>query len=288
MNELASPQSTLALLARTLRLYLRYPLKFVGLSIAGPVAIFALVLRYGEGAALLRHLQSSTAAPVVLGLLAGIVIVLVGVSISSAATVEAVVAASRGSEVRVTAGYSALAKWLLQITGIVLSVLIRAFAGSLLFIGAGVAALALAAALGFNSRVEAGIIGYVCGGLALTSAFFASVWICARYSVAVQASVVEGIGVRQALKRSTFLISTDRGWVALVHLGFLMMVFATVLIFCAPVLLHGGSGTTFRFSIAVAGFVAVALASPVATIGMSLVYYQQCARKDADRPNAKA
>jgi hypothetical protein len=288
MNEPATPQSTQKLLATTLRLYLRNPVKFASLSIAGPAAIFALGLRYGGVMAVLRHPQSSTAAPAILGLLAGMVIVLAGLSISSAATVEAVATASRDSKVRVVAGYSALAKWLLQIIGIMLSVFIRAFAGSLLFIGAGVAALALAAALGFNSRVEAGIIGYVCGGLALTSAVFASMWICARYSVAVQACIVEGIGVRQALKRSTFLISADRGSVTLIHLGFLTLVFAAFLIFSAPVLLLGVSGIAFRLSIALAGFIAVALTSPVATICVSLVYYLERARKDADRPKAKA
>ena len=63
----------------------------------------------------------------------------------------------------------------------------------------------MAAALGYNSRIEAGTIGSVCEGISLISAIFASIWICARYAVAVQACVAEDIGSRLALKRSTFL-----------------------------------------------------------------------------------
>jgi hypothetical protein len=40
------------------------------------------------------------------------------------------------------------------------------------------------------------------------------------------------------------------------------------------------NGAAFRISGAVAGFIAVALTSPVATIGMSLVYYDERARKE--------
>ena len=280
MDDPLRPISTLELLDRTLKLYCRDFVKFAGLSIVGPVAIFAYRLRYGGGTVALVRMHSSTAAPAVLGVLVGIVIVLAGASISSAATVEAAAAVSRGSKVRVAEGYRALGKRLWQIIGIVLSVFIRAFPAGILFIGAGVMALAMAAALGYNSRVEAGIIGYVCGGISLISAIFASIWICARYAVAVQACVVEHIGSRLALKRSTFLTAGDRGRVTIVHFVFLILFLVADFIFGAPTLLLPSHGAAFRISGAVAGFIAVALTSPVATIGMSLVYYDERARKD--------
>jgi hypothetical protein len=280
MDDPLRPISTLELLDRALSLYGRNFVKFAGLSIVGPVATFAYRLRYGGGTVALVHLHSSTAAPAVLGVLVGIVIVVAGASISSAATVEAAAAVSRGSKVRVAEGYRALGKRLWQIMGIVLSVFIRAFPAGVLFIGAGVMALAMAAALGYNSRVEAGTIGYVCGSVSLISAIFASIWICARYAVAVQACVVEDIGSRLALKRSTFLTAGDRGRVAIVHFAFLILVLAADFIFGAPTLLLPSHGAAFRISGAVAGFIAVALTSPVATIGMSLVYYDERARKE--------
>ena len=282
MDDLLRPSSTLELLDRTLSLYRRNFVKFAGLSIIGPLATFAYRLRFGGGAVALVRLHSSTAAPAVLGVLVGIVIVLAGVSISSAATVEAAAAVSRGSKVRV-AGYRALGERLWQIIGIVLSVFIRACPGGIVFIGAGVMALAMAAALGYNSRVEAGTIGYVCGGISLISAIFASIWICARYAVAVQACVVEDIGSRLALKRSTFLTAGDRNRIIILHLVFLFLVLATDFILGAPTLLLSSSGTAFRISGAVAGFIAVTLISPIATIGMSLVYFDERAAKERSR-----
>jgi hypothetical protein len=140
MDDPLPPISTLELLDRTLKLYCRDFVKFAGLSIVGPVAIFAYRLLYGGGTVALVRLHSSTAAPAVLGVLVGIVIVLAGASISSAATVEAAAAVSRGSKVRVADGYRALGKRLWQTIGIVLSVFIRAFPAGVLFIGAGVMA----------------------------------------------------------------------------------------------------------------------------------------------------
>lgn len=280
MDDPLRPISTLELLDRTLGLYGQNFVKFAGLSLVGPVATFAYRLRYDGGTVALVHLHSSTAPPAVLGVLAGIVIALAGASISSAATVEAAAAVSRGSKVRVAEGYSALRKRLWQIIGIVLSVFIRACPGGVLFIGAGVLALAMAAALGYNSRVEAGTIGYVCGGISLISAIFASIWICARYAVAVQACVVEDIGSRLALKRSAFLTAGDRGRVTIVHFAFLIIVLAADFIFGVPTLLLPSHGIAFRISGAVAGFIAVALTSPVVTIGMSLVYYDERAHKE--------
>ena len=84
MDDPLRPISTLELLDRTLSLYRRNFVKFAGLSIVGPVATFAYRLRYGGGTVALLRLHSSTAAPEVLGVLVGIVIVLAGASISSA------------------------------------------------------------------------------------------------------------------------------------------------------------------------------------------------------------
>ena len=280
MDDPIRPISTLELLDRTLNLYCRNFVKFAELSIIGPVAIFAYRLCFGGGTVSLLRLHSSTAVPEVLGVLVGVVIVLAGASISSAATVEAAAAVSRGSKVRVAEGYRALGERLWPIIGIVSYVFIRAFPAGVLFIGAGVTALAMAAALGYNSRVEAGAIGYVCGSISLISAIFASIWICARYAVAVQACVVEGIGSRLALKRGAFLTAGDRGRVTIVYFAFLILVLAADFIFSAPTLLLPSHGAAFRISVAVAGFIAVALTSPVVTIGMSLVYYEERLRKE--------
>jgi hypothetical protein len=283
MDDPLRPISTRELLYRTLRLYCQNFVTFAGHSIVGAVATFVYRLRYCGVTVALLYQHSSTAAPAVAGVLVGVVIVFVGASISSAVTVEAVAAVGCGSNARVAEGYRALGRRLWQIIGIVLSVFIRAIPAGLLFIGAGVVALATAAALGYNSPVEAGTIGYVCGGVSLISAIFGSLWICARYAVAVQACVVEDIGSSRALKRSTFLIAGDRGRITILYFAFLILVLAVDFNLGAATLLLPSHGTVFRISGAVAGFIAVALTSPLATIGMSLVYYD--ARKRKEGPN---
>jgi hypothetical protein len=92
MDDPLRPISTLELLDRTLNLYCRNFVKFAGLSIVGPVATFAYRLGYGGGTVALVRLHSSTTPSAVLGVLVGIMIVLAGASISSAATVEAAAA----------------------------------------------------------------------------------------------------------------------------------------------------------------------------------------------------
>jgi uncharacterized membrane protein len=288
MDYSVRPKSTLELVDRTLSLYSRKLLIFAGLSIIAPIATFAYRLRYGGGTADLVRLHSSTAAPAVLGVLVEIMIVWVGAAISSAATVDAAAVVNRGGKVRVAQCYRSLGKRLWKIIGILLSVFIRAFPAGVFFVVPGILALAMAAALGYNSRVEAGIIGYVCGGISLTSAILASLWISARYALAVQACVVEGIGAKLALKRSTFLSKGNRGQIFLLHVAFLILVLATDFVIGAPTLWLPSHGLALRISAAVAGFIAVALTSPVAAIGMSLAYYDECARKDAPDQKASA
>jgi hypothetical protein len=274
------PMSALELLSRTFSLYCQNFVQFAGLSIVGAVTIFAYRLRYGGGTAdFVRLRSSSTAAPAMLGALVGIVIALAGAAISSAATVEAAAEVSRGGRVRVAEGYRKLGTRLWRVLGVVALVFLRVFPVGLLFIGAGLAALATAATLGYNSPVEAGRIGYVCGGASLASALFASVWIGARYAVAVQVCVVESLGSRLALKRSKLLTAEDRSLVMMVHFGFLILFLAVDFILGAPTLLLSSHGAAYRISGAVAGFIAMALTTPVATIGMALVYFDERTRR---------
>jgi len=281
MTDPLRPISVRELLFRTFSLYRHHFMLFLGVSIIGPVALFAYRLRFGGGMGAIAGLHSSsTALPVVIGILMGIMIMLAGVATSSAAAVKAVAAINGGSEVRVAEGFRALAGRLWRILGIVASVFIRAFPGGFLFVLAGIPGLALAAHLGYNAREEAKTIGYVCGGGSLAAALFAGIWICARYAVAVQACVVENISRKLSLRRSQFLIAGDRGRIVLLHFAFLILFLLTEFVLGAPALLLPTHGATFRISEAVASLIAGAIAAPVATIGMSLVYFDERVRKE--------
>jgi len=98
--------------------------------------------------------------------------------------------------------------------------------------------------------------------------------------VAAQASVVEGVGCRVALNRSALLTAEDRSRIITVHCAFLFLVLAADFIFGLPTLLLPGQGSEFRIATAAAGFFASALISPLMTISMSLIYYDELSRRE--------
>ena len=275
MNDPLAPISACRLPGTTLRLYVRHFLEFVALSILGAVVVFAFRLRYGGGTTALLDLHFSTAAPAVLAALAGFAIAIVGVVVSSAATVEAVRAARSGRSVQVAAGYRALRKRFWKIAGVLARVFVRALLGIVCSLGISILVLGAAAALGLNSRVVAGNIGYGCAGFFLISATLWTIWIFARYSVAVQDCVIEGISSKQAMKRSAELTSGKLGRILLVQFGFLVLFVVVDFLVGAPALWLPVHSAASQITCAIAGFFALALASPYATIAMSLVYYER-------------
>jgi len=92
--------------------------------------------------------------------------------------------------------------------------------------------------------------------------------------------VVEDIDRKLALKRSTFLTAGDRGRVIIVHFVVLIVFLAADFLLGGNMLLLPSHWAAFRVSGAAAGFIAAALTSPVATFGMSLLYYDERALKE--------
>jgi len=277
------PLSARELLDRTFSLYRHHFKLFVGVSIIGPVATFMYRLLYAGGAiAAARSDSRSSTVSMAIGIAIGVTIMLLaGLAISSAATGKAVAAVCLDRNISIAGSYRALKGRNWRIIGIVFSVFMRAFLGGALFIGLGMIALGSAAALGYNSRAEAGAIGMVCGSIAVMAAILALMVIYVRYAVAVQACVVEDISRKLALERSRFLTGGDGGRVVAMYGIFAMFGLVMGFLLEAPTLLLGGQGVAFQISGAVASFVAAALTAPVGTIGMSLVYYDERVRKEA-------
>lgn len=279
MAEPLRPLSTLDLLHKTFSLYRHHFKLFVGVSLIGPVGLFAYRLFFVSGALLPpRSLSTASIVSMVVGIAVAVTIMLAGLSLSSAAAVKAVDAIVEGRETSVSEAYRAFKGRFWRIIGIVASMFCRAFLGGVLFIAVGVIALALAAALGYNSRMEAGAIGYACGGIAVLAAFLASIGIYVRYAVAVQACVMEDISRERALRRSAFLTLGKRGRVVLVYGAFVSLFLIMDFVLGTPTLLLRRHPIAFRMFCAVAGFVAAALTAPVATIGMSVVYFDERTR----------
>jgi uncharacterized membrane protein YagU involved in acid resistance len=141
-------------------------------------------------------------------------------------------------------------------------------------------AVAAAATLGPLATVIAGLAGLV----AVVAGVILSISLYVRYSLAVQACIIEDIPVNQALKRSVFLAKGSRSRILTVYTVFLLlqMVMALTLGFGFGLLTNSFHSVQLTQAAgALAGFVAGVLTGPLGTVAMSLVYYDERVRKEA-------
>jgi len=100
----------------------------------------------------------------------------------------------------------------------------------------------------------------------------------------VQACVVEDLGITASLRRSAVLSKGARSRVLTIYFVFVVLSFIIGLAIGA---LFGGIGVLFRnpliamISIYLGSFVSGSLTGPLATIGISLLYYDERVRKEA-------
>jgi hypothetical protein len=108
-----------------------------------------------------------------------------------------------------------------------------------------------------------------------------------RNSLAVQATVIEGLTVRASMARSKVLTAGAKGKV------FVLLLLAGALSYAASLLqmplmffvmftvARGGKAVVSEISMLLVGFVGHALVQPVLMIGLSLLYFDQRVRKEA-------
>jgi hypothetical protein len=287
MTEPLRPMSTGQLLDHTFALYRKNFLLFVGIATLGPAAnvIFQLLTFGANVGAPFGSRRAATGAATLatmgLGMSVGYVIMLAGMALSHAATVKAVAAVHLGRETSVLGAYKALRGRIWSLFG--------TFGLIVLIVGSALVAVVIVAVLVtmfvLVGRAGPGATGavvrvLVIAALALTA--FTAIYV--RYALAIQACVVEGLGPRASLKRSVFLSKGSRWRVVAIYLVFVLL----------SVILGAGLGGVAgyvgalllnRIAAAVlvylAGFIAGSLTGPLATIGLSLLYYDERVRKEA-------
>jgi len=277
------PLSARELLGKTFSLYRDHSKLFVGLSFAGPAITFVCRMIHVSGASAAAHTELRSASfSMSLNIAIGVAIMLLaGLALSSATTVKAVEAVYEDREVRARNIYRALKGHTWRVIGVVLAVFIRALLNGLPFIGLGMFALGLAAYLGYNSRVEAGTIGIVCGTIAVAAAIVAAMRIYVRYAVAIHVCVMEDVSPSLALKRSAFLTQGDHIRVTMVYAIFAVSAFVTCAVLEASTLLVRSHSVAFQLSDAIFSLIALGLTAPIGTVGMSLLYCDERVRKEA-------
>ena len=294
MIEPLRPMSTGQLLDHTFALYRKNFLLFVSIATVGPAAnvVFQLLTAGFTGTPFATSrvlvggsLGLGTTVMVILSVLFGYVLMLAGMAISHAATVKAVAAVHLGRETSVVGSYKSLRGRIWSLFG--------TFGLIVLIVGGAAVVIVIIAAflivgIFVGARTGPGTVGAIARFVAvlvtalLVSVVFTAVYV--RYALAIQACVVEGLGPRASLKRSVFLSKGSRWRVVAICLVFVLL---SWILGAGLGALAGAAGALLHNRIAaavliyLAGFIAGSITGPLATIGLSLLYYDERVRKEA-------
>lgn len=286
MTEPLRPMSTGQVLDHTFALYRRNFLLFVGIACVGPAAylIFQLLMVGSAIAPFGAPRPVAAGLSLGFGFFAGMIVMLAGMAIAHAATVKAVAAVYLGRQISIAGAYRALGGRILRVLGVFsLMMLISGLAAGVIILVAvliGTVAVVGGAKAGTAGTVLGVIVGFgaaVVGGLAAIAIYI-------RYSLAVQACVVEDLGVVASLKRSAVLSKGSRSRILTVYFVFGILSYIVAfglgaIAAAAGAMIH--NAIVSMILIYVATFIAGALNGPLATIGISLLYYDERVRKEA-------
>jgi hypothetical protein len=289
MVEILRPMSTGELMDRTVVLYKKNFKLFVGIASLGPATYLLFqLLTIGSASvqtATPNRVNPFSAASLGFGVVAGFVIMLAGMAFANAATVRAVAAVHLGMPIRILDAYKALWGRLWRIIGVF--VCMGLLAGLAVLVGV-ILVVILSLMLrtlaigdpGRMGQVLAFIIGFGTVLIVLVSAMV--VWV--RYALAIACCVVEDLGVFRSIKRSAILSKGSRFRIFLIYLVFVLLAVILGGVLGAIAGAAGSlipNGTVRIIIIYLASFVASLLTSPLATIGIALVYYDERVRKEA-------
>jgi len=291
LPESLRPMSTGELLDRTFGLYKRHLLLFAAIAVPAPAlyTIFELLVTAFGGVTPMTGPGIPGLSPkAMIGSLSvvflGVFAYMLGLSITHAVTVRAVSAVHLGRSITAVDAYRALRGRYLRIIGVFLTVAVLVFGGSMVLYVAAILISIAAVAGGMKLGALAAVIGGIVALAAIVGTVIVAITLYVRYSLAVQACVVEDISIRQSLKRSAFLSKGSRSRILTVYILFAVLQFAIGM--TLGLVANGATGFLHSIRLtqatsALGGFVAGVLVSPLATIAMSLVYYDERVRKEA-------
>lgn len=131
------------------------------------------------------------------------------------------------------------------------------------------------------------ILGGVLIFLGIAAGFPVGVILWLRNSLAVQATVIEGLGVRASMARSKVLTAGAKGRVFVLLLLAVALSYAASLLqmplmfFVMFTIARGGKAVASEIAMLLVGFVSHTAVQPVLMIGLSLLYFDQRVRKEA-------
>jgi hypothetical protein len=213
-------------------------------------------------------------------------IYMIGHALASAATVYAVSKLHLGEAVTIGECYRKTLPRFFTVLRIAWNIYLR-------FIGATILTYVVTVLVVFVGTdltgVPRGVLVTIAVILALSTGLAGIFWILsiyAKYCLAVPACLVEKLPARPALRRSRFLAKGSIRRIILIYVLMILLGFALSVVFWLPGQLYvswfrGRSFITAVLLRSLGSFFAGALAGPIATIAVALVYYDQRIRKEA-------
>jgi hypothetical protein len=207
-----------------------------------------------------------------------------GIAISHGAVCYAVSAIHLGRSTGFSESYRRIKGKYLRILNVVLSVGIRIFGTGLLII-LGISAMALIP--GMQGNPSAAVIIGIVWFIGFIAATFFVVRMSARYALSVPACVLEDLPAGKAIKRSVALSKGSVGRILAVYILFIIvnMAFAFAIGIPFQLAIVAAKSDTARLVLALGNNLGSSLISavigPLATIAVTLIYYDERVRKEA-------
>jgi hypothetical protein len=299
------PMSTSQVLDRTFYLYRNNFVLFAGIAIITPalkliglliqLKIFGPIVMPQQPEAMTPQFLQALIVRGVVAMIVGTVAYLVGTALASSATAYAVSMVHLGKTTTIAEAYGKVKPILGRIIGLLCTIVFFTFGPLILSY---VVFLVVIFSMAFVAKgsggqgafiglaVVAGLLGFALFVGAIVWIFFA---LC-RYALAVPACTLEDLPAMRSFKRSTFLTKGAKGGIfGIIFLTGLMTVILTYVL-QLPALLASNAivmtgkthmSTAATLWIYIADFLGAALAGPIATIALVLVYYDQRVRKEA-------
>lgn len=286
MTTLLRPMSTGQVLDRTFNLYRSNFVLFFGIALLPA----GLVLLVRVAILMILHLgRIRSINPALLGfLLLSIIFAawLVGYALAGAATVYAVSAVHMGRKTTIAESYKRVRGRYGRMFNLVFSILIRVAGFAFLTMFATIMLTSSEAEITKALGTLGEIVLVIFSLAAISSAIIGTIYLFLRYAVAIPACVLEDIRARASLKRSVQLTKGDRGRIFVICFLVIVLNYAITiaLVFLATTLaayVSRGHAVFLQSVYALAFFLAGSLTGPIATIALSLVYYDERVRQEA-------
>lgn len=218
-----------------------------------------------------------------------IFVYIIGHAITCGATVYAISRLHFGLPATIAEAYRKTLPRFWTILRIALNIYLRVVGSLLLTIGAiflgGFGLDFVFKFLGVSSNNAQIWIGVIALGLLFLAGIVWTLYLYSKYCLAIPACLLEDLPARPALRRSRFLARASIRRITLIYLLMVVLGLGLSTVFWLPARIYATyfwrAFTTVILLQSIGSFIASALSGPIATIAISLVYYDQRIRKEA-------